>query len=202
MGCATGAVGGSRSGVCGFSSTGLLASKFGRVTCSRNRSFLPNRVLGISLGEGFLNSSLCVRRLGKCGVFWSFGRFCRITAILTLQAAVEDTSGCMDATFAVRDCFMSAALAAIATPKSSAEICPACGAPSATASRVWRFVNARGETNWLQCHSCHSYFMDRDYQLATEVEHTRTMTWGHTAPVSYTHSNCPRIKRCKSRWWP
>jgi 2-polyprenyl-3-methyl-5-hydroxy-6-metoxy-1,4-benzoquinol methylase len=86
----------------------------------------------------------------------------------------------MDATFAVRDCFMSAALAAIATPKSSAEICPACGAPSATASRVWRFVNARGETNWLQCHSCHSYFMDRDYQLATEVEHTRTMTWGDT----------------------
>lgn len=80
----------------------------------------------------------------------------------------------------VRESFMSAVLSEVAAHNPSAEICPACGAPSAGASRAWRFVNARGETNWLQCPGCSSYFMDRDYQLDAEVEHTRNMTWGDT----------------------
>ncbi|MFM7923410.1 MAG: hypothetical protein ACKPJJ_24575, partial [Planctomycetaceae bacterium] len=33
-------------------------------------------------------------------------------------------------------------------------------------------------TNWLQCSDCHSYFMDREYALESEVEHTQQMTWG------------------------
>ena len=75
---------------------------------------------------------------------------------------------------------MSAVLSEFAAHAPNAEICPACGAPSAGASRAWRFVNARGETNWLQCNGCSSYFMDRDYHVDTEVEHTRNMTWGDT----------------------
>ncbi|MCA9061988.1 MAG: class I SAM-dependent methyltransferase [Planctomycetaceae bacterium] len=55
--------------------------------------------------------------------------------------------------------------------------CPACGA-SEPARSAWRFVNARGETEWLQCPSCQSYFMDREYSLESEISHTQQMTWG------------------------
>ncbi len=58
------------------------------------------------------------------------------------------------------------------------EICPACGTPSAAAQQAWRFVNARGETEWLKCPSCRSYFMDGEYDLNKEIEHTQQMTWG------------------------
>jgi len=57
-------------------------------------------------------------------------------------------------------------------------ICPACGKPAAEASRAWKFVNARGETEWLRCASCQSYFMDGEYDLASEIQHTQQMTWG------------------------
>lgn len=61
-----------------------------------------------------------------------------------------------------------------------AEICPACGASSTQAGHAWKFVNARGETEWLRCNCCRSYFMDRGYSLESEVSHTQTMTWGDT----------------------
>lgn len=57
-------------------------------------------------------------------------------------------------------------------------ICPACGKPSAEAARAWKFVNARGETEWLQCAGCCSFFMNGEYNLANEIEHTQQMTWG------------------------
>lgn len=56
--------------------------------------------------------------------------------------------------------------------------CPACGQCSPLATKAWKFVNARGETEWLKCGSCQSYFMDREYNLESEVEHTQKMTWG------------------------
>lgn len=58
------------------------------------------------------------------------------------------------------------------------DICPACGASSMQAGRAWRFVNARGETEWLRCSCCRSYFMDGSYNLENEVSHTQQMTWG------------------------
>ena len=64
------------------------------------------------------------------------------------------------------------------TPAERSGCCPACGASAAAAAHAWQFVNARGETNWLQCSDCHSYFMDREYALESEVEHTQQMTWG------------------------
>lgn len=66
-------------------------------------------------------------------------------------------------------------------------ICPACGAPSAEARHAWRFVNARGETEWLRCPKCRSYFMDGEYNLEQETLHTQQMTWGdaeHGAEVN------------------
>jgi 2-polyprenyl-3-methyl-5-hydroxy-6-metoxy-1,4-benzoquinol methylase len=56
--------------------------------------------------------------------------------------------------------------------------CPACGQITPLASKAWKFVNARGETEWLKCGHCHSYFMDREYNLESEIEHTQKMTWG------------------------
>ncbi len=56
--------------------------------------------------------------------------------------------------------------------------CPACGTPSVQARHAWKFINARGETDWLRCPSCRSYFMDGEYSLACEIEHTQQMTWG------------------------
>lgn len=64
------------------------------------------------------------------------------------------------------------------SPKS--EICPACGTSTDTASRAWRFVNARGETEWLRCPQCESFFMDGEYSLESEISHTQQMTWGDT----------------------
>ncbi len=61
-----------------------------------------------------------------------------------------------------------------------ADICPACGASSTQAGHAWKFINARGETEWLRCRCCQSYFMDRGYSLESEVSHTQTMTWGDT----------------------
>jgi 2-polyprenyl-3-methyl-5-hydroxy-6-metoxy-1,4-benzoquinol methylase len=67
-----------------------------------------------------------------------------------------------------------------ATPNTALETscCPACGHVTPLASRAWKFVNARGETEWLKCNHCHSYFMDREYSLESEIEHTQKMTWG------------------------
>lgn len=59
-----------------------------------------------------------------------------------------------------------------------AAICPACGTPSAQARHAWKFVNARGETEWLRCPCCRSYFMDGEYSLQNEIQHTQQMTWG------------------------
>ncbi|MFM7835570.1 MAG: hypothetical protein ACKPJD_27560, partial [Planctomycetaceae bacterium] len=59
------------------------------------------------------------------------------------------------------------------TPAAGSGCCPACGAAAETAAHAWQFVNARGQTNWLQCSDCHSYFMDREYALESEVEHTQ-----------------------------
>lgn len=56
--------------------------------------------------------------------------------------------------------------------------CPACGTTSAQARRAWKFVNARGETEWLHCPCCRSYFMNGKYDLDNEIEHTQKMTWG------------------------
>jgi 2-polyprenyl-3-methyl-5-hydroxy-6-metoxy-1,4-benzoquinol methylase len=56
--------------------------------------------------------------------------------------------------------------------------CPACGSASRLARRAWKFVNARGETEWLRCSSCKSYFMDGEYDLQQETAHTQQMTWG------------------------
>lgn len=64
--------------------------------------------------------------------------------------------------------------------ESGAAICPACGTPSAQAKHAWRFVNARGETEWLRCPCCRSYFMDGEYSLQSEIQHTQQMTWGDT----------------------
>ena len=66
------------------------------------------------------------------------------------------------------------------TSTPQADICPACGASSAQAGHAWKLVNARGETEWLRCHCCQSYFMDRGYSVESEVSHTQTMTWGDT----------------------
>ena len=57
-------------------------------------------------------------------------------------------------------------------------ICPACGKPTAEAACAWKFVNARGETEWLRCAGCNSYFMNGEYNLASEIQHTQQMTWG------------------------
>ena len=57
-------------------------------------------------------------------------------------------------------------------------ICPACGTSSVQARRAWKFINARGETEWLRCPSCRSYFMDGEYNLESEIQHTQQMTWG------------------------
>lgn len=58
--------------------------------------------------------------------------------------------------------------------------CPACGTPAELADRAWQFVNARGETQWLSCPECRSFFMDREYSLESETSHTQQMTWGDT----------------------
>jgi 2-polyprenyl-3-methyl-5-hydroxy-6-metoxy-1,4-benzoquinol methylase len=76
-------------------------------------------------------------------------------------------------------------MSAVLSPKQTAstpraDICPACGAASTQAGRAWKLVNARGETEWLRCNCCRSYFMDRSYSLESEVSHTQTMTWGDT----------------------
>ena len=63
-------------------------------------------------------------------------------------------------------------------PATRTTCCPACGATAESASYAWQFRNARGETNWLRCSDCHSYFMDREYALESEVQHTEQMTWG------------------------
>ena len=76
---------------------------------------------------------------------------------------------------------MSAVLSPMKTAAATqADICPACGASSTQAGHAWRFVNARGETEWLRCNCCRSYFMDSGYNLESEVSHTQTMTWGDT----------------------
>ncbi len=74
---------------------------------------------------------------------------------------------------------MSAALSVQSSAKPPVtSICPACGMPSAQARHAWKFVNARGETEWLRCPSCRSYFMDGEYRLESEIRHTQQMTWG------------------------
>ncbi len=59
-----------------------------------------------------------------------------------------------------------------------ATACPACGSGTQDAGRAWRFVNSRGETEWLKCPSCQSYFMDGGYDMEGETSHTQQMTWG------------------------
>ena len=56
--------------------------------------------------------------------------------------------------------------------------CPACGLSASDAQNAWKFVNARGETEWLRCSGCRSYFMDGEYNLESEIQHTQQMTWG------------------------
>ena len=56
--------------------------------------------------------------------------------------------------------------------------CPACGQSSVDAPDAWKFVNARGETEWLRCTGCQSYFMNSKYSLQNEIAHTQQMTWG------------------------
>ncbi|MBL8815667.1 MAG: class I SAM-dependent methyltransferase [Planctomyces sp.] len=77
---------------------------------------------------------------------------------------------------------MSTAISSVAqtSGQPASLICPACGTSSALASRAWRFVNARGETEWLRCPACDSYFMDGEYSLESEISHTQQMTWGDT----------------------
>lgn len=45
---------------------------------------------------------------------------------------------------------------------------------------AWKFVNARGESEWLRCRCCQSYFMDDQYDIKAEAQHTQQMTWGDT----------------------
>jgi SAM-dependent methyltransferase len=70
--------------------------------------------------------------------------------------------------------------ASLRTPalRPATAICPACGTGSANARHAWKFINARGETEWLRCPSCRSYFMDGEYSLENEIQHTQQMTWG------------------------
>jgi len=58
--------------------------------------------------------------------------------------------------------------------------CPACGESAMSARRAWKFINARGETEWLRCPTCRSYYMDGEYDLDAEISHTQQMTWGDT----------------------
>ncbi|MCA9058656.1 MAG: class I SAM-dependent methyltransferase, partial [Planctomycetaceae bacterium] len=57
--------------------------------------------------------------------------------------------------------------------------CPACGTVS-EARQAWRFINVRGEAEWLQCPACRSYFLDHEYSVENEVTHTKKMIWGDT----------------------
>lgn len=66
--------------------------------------------------------------------------------------------------------------------------CPACGASALSARRAWKFVNARGETEWLRCPTCRSYFMDGEYDLDAEVTHTQQMTWGDSEAGAHLNS--------------
>jgi 2-polyprenyl-3-methyl-5-hydroxy-6-metoxy-1,4-benzoquinol methylase len=76
---------------------------------------------------------------------------------------------------------MSTALSSSASANQSHSAhCPACGESALSARRAWKFVNARGETEWLKCPACHSYFMDGEYSLEAEISHTQQMTWGDT----------------------
>jgi 2-polyprenyl-3-methyl-5-hydroxy-6-metoxy-1,4-benzoquinol methylase len=63
-------------------------------------------------------------------------------------------------------------------PKHRTAICPACGQSASDAKNAWKFVNARGETEWLRCSGCRSYFMNGEYNLENEIQHTQQMTWG------------------------
>lgn len=58
--------------------------------------------------------------------------------------------------------------------------CPACGEAASNAKNAWKFVNARGECEWLRCAACQSFFMHGEYNLQSEIEHTQQMTWGDT----------------------
>ncbi|MCA9037030.1 MAG: class I SAM-dependent methyltransferase [Planctomycetaceae bacterium] len=58
--------------------------------------------------------------------------------------------------------------------------CPACGFHPQDIRPSWKFVNSRGETEWLKCPDCHSYYMNKPYDLDVEVAHTQTMAWGDT----------------------
>ncbi len=74
---------------------------------------------------------------------------------------------------------MSAALSVM--PRSKSPVvsnCPACGTPSVQARHAWKFINPPGQTEWLRCPSCRSYFMDGEYSLESEIQHTQQMTWG------------------------
>lgn len=66
--------------------------------------------------------------------------------------------------------------------------CPACGASALSARRAWKFVNARGETEWLRCPTCRSYFMDGEYDLDAEISHTQQMTWGDCEAGAHLNS--------------
>lgn len=67
---------------------------------------------------------------------------------------------------------------AVSITSNASAICPACGTPSTLAAHAWRFVNARGETEWRRCPECRSYFMEGQYDLEQEAKHTQQMTWG------------------------
>jgi 2-polyprenyl-3-methyl-5-hydroxy-6-metoxy-1,4-benzoquinol methylase len=76
---------------------------------------------------------------------------------------------------------MSASLSApAAAHQIQSAHCPACGESALAARRAWKFINARGETEWLRCPECRSFFMDGEYSLEAEVSHTQQMTWGDT----------------------
>lgn len=74
----------------------------------------------------------------------------------------------------------TASATSAAVPHHKVDHCPACGGDSANARQAWRFVNARGETEWVRCPDCHAYYMDGEYDLSHEVAHTQNMSWGAT----------------------
>lgn len=100
-------------------------------------------------------------------------------SILTVSAETQDTAHLgQEVLLIAKVATMSAAVSV--APKTRSEICPACGTPAEQARQAWKFVNARGETEWLRCPSCQSYFMDGEYRLENEIAHTQQMTWGDT----------------------
>lgn len=73
---------------------------------------------------------------------------------------------------------MSAASVQTSELQHRVDHCPACGSDSSNARQAWRFINKRGDTEWVRCPECRAYYMDREYDLNNEVAHTQNMSWG------------------------